>query len=138
MIGPRETNPHVVPELVGQLRSGAVSVRLGNLEPRRDYTDARDVAAALHALVDVPADAPEIFNVGSGRSSSVRELVEECERVLGHSVEVETDERRRRTLDRAELVADTSRLRAATGWRPARSLSDTLAELLTQADEELR
>jgi UDP-glucose 4-epimerase len=129
-IGPRETNPHVVPELVRQLRAGATSVRLGNLEPRRDYTDARDVAAALHALVDVPADTAEVFNVGSGRSFSVGELVAECEHVLGHPVAVETEEARLRTRDRAELVADPRRLQLVTGWTPVWLLRDTLAQLL--------
>jgi UDP-glucose 4-epimerase len=135
VIGPRETNAHVVPELVGQLRAGAATVRLGNLEPKRDYTDVRDVAAALHALMDVPADRPRIVNVGSGRSVSVGDLVRECERVLGRPVEVETDRSRRRTRDRAELVADPRRLEAATGWKPAWSLHDTLAELLDEMKE---
>jgi UDP-glucose 4-epimerase len=138
VIGPRETNPHVVPELVDQLRGGAATVRLGNIEPRRDYTDARDVAAALHALIDVRTEETGPFNVGSGRSFSVGELVEECERVLGRAVAVETDQSRRRATDRAELRADAGRLRALTGWKPAWSLGDTLADLLGQTEEKRR
>jgi UDP-glucose 4-epimerase len=130
-IGPRETNPHVVPELVGQLQGGEQAVRLGDLTPRRDYTDARDVAAALQALVDVPGDPVGIFNVGSGRSCSVGELVQECERVLGRPIRVETERARLRRVDRAELVANPGRLRTATGWTPRWSLRETLAELLS-------
>ncbi|MDF2753108.1 MAG: putative NDP-sugar dehydratase or epimerase/NAD binding domain 4, partial [Gaiellaceae bacterium] len=51
VIGNRETNAHVVPDLVGQLRAGSSRVRLGNLEPRRDYTDVVDAAAALERLL---------------------------------------------------------------------------------------
>jgi UDP-glucose 4-epimerase len=130
-IGPRETNPHVVPELVGQLQGGEQAVRLGDLTPRRDYTDARDVAAAVQALVDVPGDPVGIFNVGSGRSCSVGELVQECERVLGRPIRVETERARLRRVDRAELVANPGRLRTATGWTPRWSLRETLAELLS-------
>jgi UDP-glucose 4-epimerase len=130
-IGPRETNPHVVPELVGQLQGGEQAVRLGDLTPRRDYTDARDVAAALQALVDVPGDPVGIFNVGSGRACSVGELVQECERVLGRPIRVETERARLRRVDRAELVANPGRLRTATGWTPRWSLRETLAELLS-------
>jgi len=130
VIGPRETNQHVVPELVGQLRDGARTVRLGDLRPRRDYTDVRDVAAALQALLDRLDDRTPIVNVGSGRAWSVGELVEECERILGHAVDVETEEARLRSRDRAELVADPSLLQEVTGWRPLRELRETLAGLL--------
>jgi nucleoside-diphosphate-sugar epimerase len=127
----------VVPELVGQLRSGARTVRLGDLRPRRDYTDVRDVAAAFHTLIDHPDPRAGIVNVGSGRSVSVGELVEECERVLGHSVDVEAEEARLRTHDRAELVADPRLLQEVTGWRPLRTLQETLADLLGRSDEKL-
>jgi UDP-glucose 4-epimerase len=136
VIGPRETNLHVVPELVGQLRSGAKTIHLGDLRPRRDYTDVRDVAAALHALVDHPGGEAATVNVGSGRSCSVGELVEECEQILGHSIHVETEEARVRTRDRAELVANPRLLQEVTGWRPLRPLRETLADLLGRSAEK--
>jgi UDP-glucose 4-epimerase len=132
VIGRRETNPHVVPEIIGQLRSGSTSVRLGNLEPRRDYTDVVDVAAALHRLTDPPPDAPSHVNLGSGRSVSVAELVQACEQVLDRPIEIEVEPGRLRTTDRVELVADSRLLRETTGWEPTRSLPETLNELLTE------
>jgi UDP-glucose 4-epimerase len=131
VIGRRETNAHVVPELVAQLRRGSVPVRLGNLEPRRDYTDVLDVAVALERLLSLPEDGAGTFNLGSGRSVSVAELVQICEQVLGRPIEVEVEPSRRRAQDRAELVADRRLLSQTTGWQPARSLRETLAELLT-------
>jgi UDP-glucose 4-epimerase len=130
VVGPRETNPHVVPELIDQLRTGSNVVRLGNLETRRDYIDVRDVAAALARLVSVDGSADATFNVGSGRSVSVAELVQACERVLGRTVEIESVPGRRRAQDRAELVSDAARLRAATGWEPRWPLEETLRILL--------
>jgi UDP-glucose 4-epimerase len=136
VIGRRETNPHVVPELVGQLRRGQTPVRLGNLEPRRDYTDVSDVAGALHQLLSSSNDGSSIFNVGSGRSVSVGELVELCEHVLGRPIEVESEPQRRRVQDRLELAADPRLIHETTGWEPARSLRETLSELLTEPDDE--
>jgi UDP-glucose 4-epimerase len=132
VIGKRETNPHVVPDLVGQVRAGSLPVRLGNLEPRRDYTNVIDVAAALECLLSLPGDVAGTFNLGSGRSVSVAELVRVCELVLGRSIEVEIESHRRRSRDRAELVADPRLLQDATGWKPRRSLQETLTELLTE------
>ena len=134
MIGRRETNPHVVPEIIGQLRLGSTSVRLGNLEPRRDYTDVVDVAAALHRLTELPPGAPTALNIGSGRSISVIELVQACEHVLGRPIDIEVEPGRLRKTDRAELVADSRLLRQTTGWEPLRSLPETLGELLNEAE----
>ncbi|MBA3432491.1 MAG: NAD-dependent epimerase/dehydratase family protein [Actinobacteria bacterium] len=131
VIGRRETNRHVVPELVGQLRRKLTPVRLGNLEPRRDYTDVVDVSEALHRLLSLPPHGPDTLNVGSGRSVSVDDLVKTCERILGRPIDVAVAPERLRTRDRAELVADPSLIRDATGWKPLRPLERTLAELLT-------
>jgi UDP-glucose 4-epimerase len=130
VIGPRETNPHVVPELIGQLRRGELPVRIGNLTPRRDYTDVRDTAAALQRLLACADDHRRIFNVGSGQSVSVAQLIEECKQIIGHPIEVRVEQTRLRRQDRAELLADSRLLRETTGWRPTHSLRATLAELL--------
>jgi UDP-glucose 4-epimerase len=134
VIGRRETNRHVVPELVEQIRNGVDPVRLGALDTRRDYTDVLDVAEALRRLLSLP-DGPHTFNIGSGRSVSVADLVRICEEILGHLIEVEVDPGRVRTRDRAELVADSTLIRDATGWRPSRSLESTLAALLTECQQ---
>jgi UDP-glucose 4-epimerase len=136
VIGRRETNAHVVPDLVAQLRGGNAVVKLGNLDSRRDYTDVRDVADALQRLLSVPAEAPATFNVGSGSSASVAELVRVCEQVRGTTVAVESEPHRRRAQDRRELLADVHLLREETGWRPTRSLRETLAELLTEPETD--
>jgi UDP-glucose 4-epimerase len=134
VVGRRETNRHVVPELVGQLRRRNMPVRLGNLESRRDYTDVLDVAAALHRLLSASPRSADTFNLGSGKSVSVAELVQICEEILSRAIEVEVDAGRVRTTDRAELVADPSLLRETTGWEPTRSLRETVAELLTEPE----
>ncbi len=131
VIGRRETNPHVVPEIIDQLRSGSPTVRLGNLEARRDYTDVVDVAAALHQLIGTSGTATTTVNLGSGRSVSVAELVQACEQLLGREIEIEVEQRRVRSTDRAELVANSRLLRETTGWEPTRSLNQTLGELLS-------
>jgi UDP-glucose 4-epimerase len=134
VIGKRETNPHVVPEVVEQLRGGSRVVHVGNLAPRRDYTDVRDVAQALRRLLSTTSDHT-VFNLGSGRSVSVAELVQACEKVLAQRVEVDVEQRRLRDRDRAELVADAALLRETTGWAPTWSLKSTLAELLSDGPD---
>jgi UDP-glucose 4-epimerase len=131
VVGKRETNSHVVPDLVSQLRAGASTIELGNLEARRDYTDVVDVASALARLLASPATDHVTVNVGSGTAVSVRELVQRCEAILGRPIRVEVNPGRLRKRDRAELVADTRRLIAIIGPFQTRPLEQTLAELLS-------
>jgi UDP-glucose 4-epimerase len=134
VIGPRETNPHVLPEIVDQLRNGAAELELGNLEPRRDYIDVRDAAEALYRLLISTDDGElSVYNVGTGRAVSVLDLVRECERILGREIAIRQAADRMRSVERMLLLADRSAIAAAVGWEPERSLADTLAELLNGA-----
>jgi UDP-glucose 4-epimerase len=130
VVGRRETNPHVLPEIVDQLRAGNESIRLGALDTRRDYVNASDVGAALHQLLEDHPSGVGIFNVGTGRPVSVREIVETCSEILGRSIEIERDPSRLRKVDRPELVANSDALRRQTGWEPEWSLERTLTDLL--------
>lgn len=130
VFGPGETNPHVLPDILTQLRDGNV-LRLGNLEPRRDYVHARDVAEALVRIAAF--DGPEnVFNVGTGVGTSVRDLVTELGQVLGRSLRVEQDPARLRPVERMHLVADVERARHALGWTPRIALREGLRELVAR------
>jgi UDP-glucose 4-epimerase len=131
VIGERETNPHVVPEIVEQLQQGTTHLRLGNVHTKRDYTDVVDVAEALERLLLLRRTEDKlIVNVGSEKGVSVVELASSCERILGREVALTIDPARVRANDRAELVADTRLLRAMTGWAPKRTLEESLTTLL--------
>ena len=128
VIGDRETNPHVVPEIVAQVRKGADRLRLGTLETRRDYTNVTDVASALVRLLDATS-AAGVVNVGTGTATSVADLVALCARIVGRELEAVLDESRVRRVDRGELVADTTLLSRTTQWAPE-TVEETLRALL--------
>ncbi len=130
VIGPRETNPHVVPEIVEQVAAGADVLALGNIATKRDYVNVLDVAAALTMLAFAPPTGHSIFNVGTGKGTSVAELAEICARICEREIVIETDPRRLRSVDRMHLVADVSALAASYGWRASRDVVSTLTDLL--------
>ena len=123
VLGPGDTNPHVVPEIIRQLQLGRRTLSLGNVDTRRDYIHVVDVAAGLLAvtLQQPPPTAggrPIVVNLGTGRSYSVRELVEQLSEIIGHDIGISVDRARLRTVDRPQLLADTTRLRELFGWTP--------------------
>jgi UDP-glucose 4-epimerase len=126
-IGRRETNPHVIPHIFESLQAGD-TVRLGNLAPRRDYIDTRDIAEAIAAVLE-RGDGLRTFNVGTGAAHSVEDVVTLLEGIIRRPIQVVQDPSRVRATERMVLVAEMGALRAATDWRPRLTLADTLEDL---------
>ena len=126
-IGRRETNAHVVPHIFESLQRSDV-IALGNIEPRRDYIDTRDVADAIAAVAGSSCGF-NIFNVGTGVAYSVRDIVDRLERILGRTITVAQEASRVRATERMLLVSDNGRIAAATGWAPRLSLDETLRDI---------
>ncbi|MEQ8347924.1 MAG: UDP-glucose 4-epimerase GalE [Sneathiellaceae bacterium] len=84
----------------------------------RDYVHVDDIAQA-HLLAGdaVAPGAVEIFNIGSGRGYSVREVIDSCARVTGNRVDWRAAPRR--SGDPAVLVSENAKLRQRLGWAPA-------------------
>jgi UDP-glucose 4-epimerase len=83
----------------------------------RDYVHVSDLAAAHRLAIEATtAETAEVFNVGTGRGVSVKEVVAACERVSGRPVPREAAARR--AGDPPRLVADPAKLRTRLGWEP--------------------
>jgi GDP-4-dehydro-6-deoxy-D-mannose reductase len=141
--GPGQSDEYVVSTLARQAAEGLsrngggpIPVVTGSPEPRRDFTDVRDVARAYRLLgsSDVPAGA---YNVCSGSSVSVAELVETLGRVVGREIAHSVDFARVRAHEVMEVRGDPSRLREATGWKPEIPLETTLADAVAHWRSEL-
>jgi len=107
----------------------APHVRLGPLDAYRDFVDARDVADAVVAAVSRTYPWGTI-NIGSGRATRVRETV----RLLAdaasyHGDIVESASPAARSAGVTWIAADIGRARDALGWRPQRSLTESLEEI---------
>ncbi len=130
--GPNETNPHLIPEIQRQVLAGTRTLRLGNLDPKRDFIHTEDMARAMSALLNADQKGYDQFNIGRGIEYSVREVVEAFERQLGDPLSIEVDPQRVRKVERMHLLADVSKLKRVTGWQPQWSLDDGIRTLLTE------
>lgn len=128
--GPNETNPHLIPEIAEQINGGARTLRLGNQKPKRDFIHTSDMARAVAALLEHFEEGYEIFNLGRGIEYSVLEIVDAFSNALGEKVTVETDPAKVRKSDRLHLLADISKLKAATGWEPKVGIDEGIATLI--------
>jgi GDP-4-dehydro-6-deoxy-D-mannose reductase len=110
-------------------QDGTSDVPVGNLAARRDFTDVRDVVRAYRLLVEHGA-AGAAYNVCSGRAVAVHDLAEMLLAQASSPMRLVADPERYRPVDVPVVLGDESRLREATGWRPAIPLAETLADLL--------
>jgi GDP-4-dehydro-6-deoxy-D-mannose reductase len=131
--GPRQTPTYVLAGLarqVAEVEAGrAKRVEVGNLDVIRDFTDVRDVVRAYRMLVAGGAGG-EIYNLGTGQGTRLSDALRILTTLAHKPIDVYVDPARFRPVDQPLLVADSSKLRAATGWEPVYQIQQTLADML--------
>jgi UDP-glucose 4-epimerase len=114
--GPRQ-QPHgeagVVAIFSDRLARGEPLVAYGLGEPTRDYVHVGDVVRAF--VIAAAAGRPGTFNVGTGRETSVLELLELLQREAGTEIEPELQPLRPGELERSAL--DSAAIERELGWR---------------------
>ena len=131
MYGTRDPSPHILPEIIGQLRTSGTSVlRLGNVTPYRDLVPVADAARVVIESVPKAALGVTVVNIATGLSISVIELVEKISAVIGRKLTIDVDPDKVRTVERPFLRADVHALRSLIGWAPHSDIMRGIFELL--------
>lgn len=137
-LGPGQTTRFVAPAVAERIacneRDGLDEVAVGNLTPRRDITDVRDVVRAYRMLV-VDGRPGEAYNVCTGVDLSVGELAERLIALASRPMVLRPDPELQRPVETPVLLGDNSRLRSHTGWSPTIPIERTLTDVL---DEQRR
>ncbi|MCW3017166.1 MAG: NAD-dependent epimerase/dehydratase [Solirubrobacterales bacterium] len=122
----------LVPELTAAALAGRAPVIRSDGSPERDYLYAQDAAAAYLAIADALACGVdggahgEAFNAGGGAVYSVRQVTDMLIRVAGADVAAEYRGAGAPAGEVDRRVADSSKLRALTGWAPQVQLEEGL------------
>jgi GDP-4-dehydro-6-deoxy-D-mannose reductase len=140
--GPGQDHSYVasgIARQIARIEAGLQEPRLslGNLDPKRDLSDVRDVVRAYIAMM-MSATPGRPYNVCSGRELSIRALVEAFVTRARTSVEVVQDPALVRPNDAPLLVGDHGQLTAQTGWQPQIPFEQTVDDLLEYWRERIR
>jgi GDP-4-dehydro-6-deoxy-D-mannose reductase len=131
--GPRQSPLYVLSALaqqVAEVEAGQKArVEVGNLDVVRDFTDVRDVVRGYRLLAE-RGRVGEVYNLGSGRGTRLSGALETLTALAQTPIAVFVDPARVRPVDQPLLVADPSKLKAATGWEPQFSIEQTLDDML--------
>jgi NAD dependent epimerase/dehydratase len=125
--GPRQSARAVIPTVVSQLAAGVPEIRLGALDPTRDFMFVADTVDAFVSVGTAPAGSVvgELFNAGTGQEISIGELTAQIAALMGVPARIRQDAARLRPAasEVMRLVCDSGKLRRRTGWQPRHPLN---------------
>lgn len=133
-IGTRQTGDFAIPAFMQQIvaieKGQQPSLKVGNLEGIRDFTDVKDMVKA-YILLMKQGKKGEVYNIGSSKGWKMKDVVDIICSLASVKVTVEEDPSRLRPLDVPRLVADNKKI-TALGWKPTVDITPTLQAVLDE------
>jgi nucleoside-diphosphate-sugar epimerase len=125
--GTGQNDNFLIPLILNQAKMG--KIRLLDPDPRRDFVYVDDVVYAIKLAVEDKKIDFEKFNIGSGKSFSVEQVVSFVNKIYGGLLDVsfEAKERKNEVLD---TVADISKINLQLNWTPKTELFDGLKSMI--------
>ena len=133
-IGPRQAPDFVVSAFakkIAEIEKGKREpvLPVGNLEAKRDFTDVRDIVKG-YALLVQKGEAGQAYNIGSGKSYKISEILNMLLSLSDIKISVEQDKSLFRPIDNPELLCNPGKLKMLTGWEPEIPIEVTLKDTL--------
>jgi GDP-6-deoxy-D-talose 4-dehydrogenase len=120
----------VIPKIVDHFVRHASVIELGNIDVYREYNDVRDICQIYLALLE-RSSAGQTYNLASGRTHSLRQVIALLEQMTGHSIGVEVNPQFVRNNEIVKLCGNANHLEQAVGKIRWRSLEETLQWMIT-------
>ena len=129
--GPRRGDVFAESTFAKQIGQIPPTIKVGNLDSLRTWSDVRDAVRAYHLLVTNNPIPGEYYNIGGNYSCTVRDMLK-CliELSTVSDIAIEADPERLRPIDADLQVPDTEKFRRHTGWSPEISFEKTMEDLL--------
>jgi len=133
-IGPGQKTAYAVSAFAQQIaaiekKQQPPVLRVGNLSARRDFTDVRDIVRA-YTLILEKGTPGEVYNIGSGVSYPMSEILHKLIALSSVPITVETESERFMPVDIPDNRCDASKLKAQTGWSQEITIEQSLRDVL--------
>lgn len=121
----------LIASLISQALDGGESIVVNDLTPKRDYVYLEDLLTALMATLKTE-NRYRVYNIGSGESLSVKNVIDVIQDVVGIQKNIVSDEVVRRN-ELMDVVADISMARKELGWHPEYSFQAGIEHMIKSA-----
>jgi len=114
-------------------------VRLGSLEPTRDFNYVADTVEAFIRAPECPEAVGQVINVGSGEERSIGEMARTILDMCGREIPVVSDDERVRPEESevGRLCADNTKARHVLGWQSRYKLEEGLTKTIEWIEANL-
>jgi dTDP-glucose 4,6-dehydratase len=136
--GPRQSTRAIIPSLITQALTSD-TVRIGNLDTRRDLTYVSDTVQGFLRIAQVEGIEGETFNLGTGQEVSIAELAREIFALMGKSprLDVEPARLRPQKSEVQRLLSDNRHAQQLLKWSPKVSLREGLLKTIAWISDNL-
>ncbi len=135
--GPRQSARAVIPTVITQIAAGESSIKLGNLNPTRDFNYVSDTVAGFIAGAESDCVLGEVLNLGSNFEVSIADTVHMIKGLMHSDIDIQTESHRLRPegseVDR--LLADNNKALKLLDWRPEYASLEGMRKGLQQTIE---
>jgi len=127
--GPGQSGQFLIPELIRKIVDPQIAlIEVMDLKPKRDFVFIDDFIDALYLSMDGPRG---IYNVGSGSSVSVEEVINTIKDITGIQKNVLTRNVERR-MEIFDLYADVTKISTSLKWKVKVSFKEGLARCIEE------
>ena len=136
--GPRQSARAIIPTVILQALTQP-ELRLGNVEPTRDFNYVADTVDGFIKTAEHPETVGQVINIGSGHETSIRHLAASVSTLIGKDTPLLRDEVRVRpqSSEVQRLCANNIKAREAIGWLPQCPLEIGLEKTIDWFKENL-
>ena len=130
--GPRQSARAVIPTIITQLLTGTTEIRLGSLEPTRDFNYVKDTTNGFVEIAKSDHTVGEEINIATGVEISVGEMASELISQINPSAKIVSDNDRLRPTKSEvnRLLGCNKKLLSLTSWTHQYDLAKGLEETI--------
>jgi len=130
--GPRQSARAVIPTVITQSLGGKNVIKLGSLEPTRDFNYVKDVCCAFLAIARADNTIGRVLNIASGKEARIGDVADMITRKINPEAKTVLDRERVRPKNSEvmRLLGSNEKIAELTGWKPKYSLDRGLDETI--------
>jgi len=135
--GPRQSTRAVIPTIITQIAGGQRKIKLGALEPTRDFNYIEDTVSGFIEIAKSKATIGEVINIGNNYEISIGDTANLIAEIMSADIdfETETDRLRPEKSEVFRLWCDNSKAKNLINWQPKYSGKKGLKEGLRKTIE---
>lgn len=131
LYGKYQNDNFLIPEILKNIRQKK-SIKVKDLTPKRDYLYIKDLLLLIEQIIKLDS-VGGIYNIGSGKSYSVQEIIDELQSILKIDLPILSDNVRREN-EILNCIADIKKIQNETQWSPQYSLKSGLLDYLKEGE----